>query len=180
MHTTELLRAGDAGVDRTRLAVAGFLARYRGATRTNYQSDLCCYVAWCHQVDMHPLDLTCPQLEAWVRHMEERQHLALAAVARRLSTVSGIFRYAHLDGLIDANPAEHVRRPRVPDDSNRNGLDRMELAACIYCAAAAGPMDHALFYLLGLRVGEATGLDIEDLHTGADARSEISRYRGEG
>ncbi|MCP5029380.1 MAG: tyrosine-type recombinase/integrase [Actinomycetia bacterium] len=43
----------------------------------------------------------------------------------------------------------------------------MELGASIYCAAAAGPMEHALFCLLGLlglRVGEATGLDIVDLH----------------
>ena len=51
------------------MTVAGFLARYRGATRTNYQSDLRCYLGWCDQVDMHPLDVTRPQLEVWVRHM---------------------------------------------------------------------------------------------------------------
>lgn len=166
MHTsTELLRASDAGVDRTRLGVAGFLARYTGATRVNYQSDLRCYLAWCYQVDIHPLDVTRPQLEVWMRHMEEAQHLAPATVARRLTTVSGMLRFAHLDGLIGANPAEHVRRPRVPDESNRNGLDRMELGACIHVAAAAGPMEHALICLLGLlglRVGEATSIDIGD------------------
>jgi integrase/recombinase XerD len=81
--------------------------------------------------------------------------------------VSGLFRFAHIDGLIDSNPAEYVRRPRVPEESNRNGLDRMEMGAFIHRAQAAGPMDHALaclLGLLGLRVGEATGLNIEDLH----------------
>lgn len=161
-----LLHVSDVGVDRTRLAVAGFLARYRGATRINYQSDLRCYLAWCHDVNIHPVELSRPQLELWMRHMEEQQHLAPATIARRLSTVSGMFRFAHIDGLIGTNPAEHVRRPRVPEESNRNGLDRMELGACIHVAAASGPMDHALFCLLGLlglRVGEATSVDIEDL-----------------
>ena len=171
-----LLHVSDIGVDRTRLAVAGFLARYRGATRTNYQSDLRCYLAWCHNVNIHPIELTRPQLELWMRHMEEQQHLAPATIARRLSTVSGMFRFAHIDGLITVNPAEHVRRPRVPEESNRNGLDRMELGACIHLAAASGPMDHALFCLLGLlglRVGEATSINIDDLDY-ADAHRTVT------
>lgn len=163
----ELLRTADAQVNVTHLAIGGFLARYRGATRTNYQSDLRCFLRWCHEVQREPLELTRPQLELWVRHMEEHQQLAAATVARRLSTVSGLFRFAHIDGLIDSNPAEYVRRPRVPEESNRNGLDRMEMGAFIHRAQASGPMDHALaclLGLLGLRVGEATGLNIDDLH----------------
>lgn len=162
----ELLRTQDVGVNPTHLAIGGFLARYRGATRTNYQSDLRCFLAWCHQVQLDPIAVTRPQLELWVRHMEEQQHLAPATVARRLSTASGLFRFAHIDNLIDTNPAEYVRRPRVPEESNRNGLDRMEMGAFIHRAQQGGPMDHALaclLGLLGLRVGEATGLNIEDL-----------------
>jgi len=163
----QLLRTQDVNVNPTHLAIGGFLARYHGATRRNYQSDLRCFLAWCQHVQIKPLDLTRPQLELWVRHMEEHQHLAPATVARRLSTAAGLFRFAHIDGIIDNNPAEYVRRPTVPDESNRNGLDRMEMGAFIHRAQASGPMDHALaclLGLLGLRVGEATGLNIEDLH----------------
>ena len=164
-HEYELLRVSDVDVNRTHRAIGGFLARYRGATRDNYQSDLRCYLAWCHQHDLEPVDATRPQLELWVRDMEEQQHLAPATVARRLSTVAGLFRFAHIDGLIDTNPAQHVRRPRVSEESTRNGLDRMEMGAFIHTAAAAGPMEHALaclLGLLGLRVGEATGLGVDD------------------
>jgi integrase/recombinase XerD len=62
----------------------------------------------------------------------------------------------------------NIRRPKIDTDSPTLGLDRMELAAFIAQAAAAGAMDHALaclLGLLGLRVAEACSIDIEDLST---------------
>jgi integrase len=59
-----------------------------------------------------------------------------------------------------------VRRPKIDTESATPGLDRMELSAFIAQGAAAGPVDHALACLLGLlgrRVSEACGIDIEDL-----------------
>src|SRR4051794_36992874 len=50
-------------LDVTKLAVAGFLARYRGATLTAYQGDLRCYLRWCAEVDVQPLRVTRGQLE---------------------------------------------------------------------------------------------------------------------
>ncbi len=44
--------------------------------------------------------------------MEERG-LAPTTIDRRLSTVCGFFRFAHIDGRIAANPAQYVRRPKV-------------------------------------------------------------------
>src|SRR3954467_7337684 len=61
---------------------------------------------------------------------------------------------------------EFVRRPKISEESQTLGLDRMELGAFIAQGAAAGAVDHALaclLGLLGLRVGEACGIDIEDL-----------------
>ena len=100
--------------------------------------------------------------------MEEDRRLARATIGRRLSTVVGFYRYAVIDGYLSESPAEHLRRPKIDTESTTLGLDRMELGALLAQAAAAGPVDHALaclLGLLGLRVSEACGIDIEHLGT---------------
>ncbi len=95
-------------------------------------------------------------------------YLARATIGRRLFTVVGFYRYAVIDGYLTESPAEHVRRPKIDTESTTLGLDRMELGAFLAQAAAAGPVDHALaclLGLLGLRVSEACGIDIEHLGT---------------
>ena len=96
--------------------------------------------------------------------MDERG-LAASTVDRRLSTVCGYYRFAHIDGRIGANPAQYVRRPRVHPATQR-GMDRGELAAFLYTAERTSPGHAALAVLLGLnglRVSEACGTNIEDL-----------------
>ncbi len=71
----------------------------------------------------------------------EERGLAPTTIDRRLSTVSGFFRFAHIDGRIAANPAQYVRRPKVhPRDAR--GLDRSELGAFL-CAAERFDVAHA-------------------------------------
>ena len=42
--------------------------------------------------------------------------------------IRGFFRFAHIDGLIPANPAVYARLPKVHQDETRaQGLDRLEL-----------------------------------------------------
>ena len=91
--------------------------------------------------------------------------MAASTVDRRLSTVCGYYRFAHIDGRIGANPAQYVRRPRVHPAPQR-GMDRGELAAFLYTAERTSPGHAALAVLLGLnglRVSEACGTNIEDL-----------------
>ena len=151
--------------DPARLAVAGFLARYAGPTRTAYTTDLRQYFAWCAHQDLDLFAARRGHLELWARSMEERG-LARATVGRRLSTVSGFYRFAVVDGLLAHSPAEFVRRPKISAESATLGLDRMELRALIACGAAGSPTDYALaclLELLGLRVSEACSIDVEDL-----------------
>jgi integrase len=103
-------------------------------------------------------------IELYRAWMEERG-LAAATVDRRLSTVCGYYRLAHVDGRISSNPAQHVRRPRVHPSAQR-GLDRGELASFLYTAERVSPRHAALAVLLGLnglRVSEACGANVEDL-----------------
>ena len=111
--------------------------------------------------------------------MDERG-LAPATVDRRLSTVCGYYRFAHIDGRITSNPAHYVRRPRVHPTAQR-GMDRGELASFLYTAERTSPMHAALAVLLGLnglRVSEACGTNIEDL--GFERGHRILRIVGKG
>jgi site-specific recombinase XerD len=147
-------------------AAAGFLARYGGPTRRAYGTDLRAWFAWCRDRRLEVLEVKRPHVELWVRAMEEQQHLSSSTVSRRLSTVSGYYRFAVIDGYIDRTPTEFVRRPHRDTESTTLGLDRMELGAFIAQGAAAGVTDHALaclLGLLGLRVSEACNINIEDL-----------------
>jgi hypothetical protein len=73
------------------------------------------------------LGATRSQIELYVR-ATEAWGLAATTIDRRLSTVCGYYRFAHIDGRIASNPAHYVRRPKV-HPSDARGLDRSELGA---------------------------------------------------
>lgn len=95
----------------------------------------------------------------------EARGLASTTIDRRLSTVCGFYRFAHIDGRIASNPAQYIRRPKV-HPSDARGLERAELGQFLF---AAERIDHAhaalgvLLGLNGLRVSEACSADIENL-----------------
>jgi len=163
--TTTIVRPAAPLFDEARLAIAGFLARYSGAMRASYATDLRQYFTWCAQHDLEVFAAKRGHIELYARTMEERG-LARSSVGRRLSTVAGFYRFAVIDGAIDASPAEYVRRPKIDTESTTLGLDRMELGAFIAQGTAGSVVDQALaclLGLLGLRISEALNIDIEHL-----------------
>ena len=101
----------------------------------------------------------------WYRTAMEQRGLAAATIDRRLCTVCGFYRFAHLDGRINSNPAQYVRRPKVQPSEGR-GMDRSELAQFLFTAEHYDHTHAALAVLLGLngpRVSEACSTDIADL-----------------
>ena len=89
------------------------LARYRGRTLDAYRSDLRGFFQWAADTELEVLKATRPQIEWYVRALEARG-LASTTVDRRLSTVCGYYRFAHIDGRIPSNPAQYVRHPKDP------------------------------------------------------------------
>jgi site-specific recombinase XerD len=131
-----------------------------------YACDLRAWFGWCADHGLTAFGVQRPHVELWAREMEEVRGLAKATVGRRLSTLAGFYRVAVIDGHVSHSPLEFVRRPKISDESQTLGLDRMELGAFIAEGAAAGVTDHALaclLGLLGLRVGEACAINIGDL-----------------
>jgi integrase/recombinase XerD len=147
-----------------RLALAGFLAGYRGLTREAYALDLRQFTTWCRTRSLPLFAVRRADIESFARELEVRGR-ARATVTRRLCTIAGFYKYAVEEELLEHSPAAHVRRPRVDYESHAVALDRNELGALLV-AAGLGPLEHALISLLalnGLRVSEATGADIEHL-----------------
>jgi len=156
--------ADDDVVDEAELAAAAFLARYRGRTLDAYRSDLRGFFQWTADTGLEVLKATRPQIELYVRALEEHG-LAATTIDRRLSTVCGYYRFAHIDGRIASNPAQYVRRAKI-HPSEARGLDRGELGAFLFTDERFDRSHAALALLLGLnglRVSEACSTDIENL-----------------
>ena len=151
--------------DAERVALAGFLAGYRGLTREAYALDLRQFTSWCRARSLALFAVRRADIEGFARDLEAMGR-ARATVTRRLSTIAGSCKYAVEEELLDRSPAVHVRRPRVDYESHAVALDRSELGALLVEAGLGPPAGHALISLLalnGLRVSEAAGADIEHL-----------------
>ena len=165
MTTAALVPVQPAFTDSKRLALAGFLAGYRGLTRDAYALDLRQFTSWCRTRSLALFAVRRADIEGFARELEARGR-ARATVTRRLSTIAGFYKYAVEEELLDHSPAAHVRRPRLDYESHATALDRNELGALLVAAGLGPPGEHALISLLalnGLRVSEATGADIEHL-----------------
>ena len=80
----------------------------------------------------------------------EQRGLAALTIDRRLATVCGYYRFAHIDGRIPSNPAQYVRRPKV-QPSEGHGMDRGELGTFLFTAERFDHSHAALAVLLGLK-----------------------------
>ena len=109
-----------------------------------------------------------------------RAGLAKRSIARHLSTLRSFFRWACREGYLEKNPAAALPAPRLP-----RSLPRAMTLADTESLLASGNEDsvpereRALFELLyaaGLRVAEASGLDVEDV----DLHARFVRVLGKG
>ena len=161
-----------------------YLAGERGAsahTLRGYATDLAEFrrflrmarVAGWHDVDARTL-------RAYLAWLHGRG-LAKSSIARKLAAVRSCFRFLTRRGVLPANPARHLRTPRLgrrlpsflPKDESKDLLD------ATFEASDAGRRDRALLELLyasGLRVAECCGLDLEDV----DRRHGTVRVLGKG
>jgi integrase/recombinase XerD len=146
------------------------------------ESDLRAYLTWCAERRLGPLAASRPQVELYVRWMQEIRRLKPSTTSRRTSIVAGFYRTAVIDGLLEHSPAEHVRRPHVPAESPTLGLTHLRLEALLTAARQShNRYDFALVCLLGLlglRISEATGTDIGDL--GEEHGHRVLRVVGKG
>ena len=167
--------------------MAAYLARFKGSSRYHTESDLRCYLAWCTEHGLDPLAARRPQLELYIRWMQEVRRFKPSTVSRRFSVVAGFYRTCVIDGRLEYSPVEHVRRPSVPPESPTLGFTHLQFEALLAAAResaareSSDPCDFslvAMLGLLGLRIFEATGADIADL--GEEHGHRVLRVCGKG
>src|SRR5215468_8353372 len=178
--STALVTIQPAFTDAERLALAGFLAGYRGLTREAYTLDLRQFTAWCRARSLPLFSVRRADIETFARDLEARGR-ARATITRRLCTIAGFYKYAVEEELLEHSPAAHVRRPRLDYESHATRLDRNEMGALLVAAGLGQPAEHALISLLalnGLRVSEATGANVEALGVERGHRTLIITRKG--
>jgi integrase/recombinase XerD len=167
MNTAQFLVPGDDASVTLRIAVAAYLARFKGQSRAHTESDLRSFLTLCGRQGLDPLVAQRPHIELFLRWLQEIGRYKPSTVSRRLSVVAGFYRTCVIDGLLDHSPAEYVRRPRVSTESPTLGLSHLQLEAMLTAGRRSSNInDFALvtmLALLGLRIFEATGANIEAL-----------------
>lgn len=148
--------------------ILGFLAKCKSeATLRAYQEDLKNYFAWCQQQRIDPLTVRRVHLDLYVGWMQEQHRWAEQTISRRTGTVCAMYKYGYVEELIEKDPAAGVERPTVDrEKQHRTWLSAVELASLIKYSAKVGARERALVSLLGamgLRVGEACSLEIENV-----------------
>ncbi len=180
MTSTELLPCSTT--DPVRLAVAANLARYESWSRLHNESDLRCYLSWCVEHRLPPLQAQRAHVELFLRWLQEIRRLQSSTVARRLAIVAGFYRTCVLDGTVAHSPADYIRRPHVSTDSPTLGLTHLQSEALL--SAAPSSTNHndfalvCLLGLLGLRVFEATGATMANV--GEEDGHRVLRVYGKG
>ncbi|UUZ57656.1 tyrosine-type recombinase/integrase [Nocardioides sp. B-3] len=124
--------------------------------------------SWCRERHLRPLvDVERVHIELFGRWLEVERGNGPATVAHRLNVIQNFYSVCEMDGVVQKSPATHVRLPGVwRDETKTLGLDRLELGAFIARARAHSDPNRwalsVLLGLLGLRVSEACGVNIED------------------
>jgi integrase/recombinase XerC len=106
---------------------------------------------------------------SWVRSLSS-QRITGRSIGRKLSALRGLFQEALNQRLIESNPATNVRAPKagkhLPNTLSPDAMQRL-LDSPIDPNDIEAIRDQAIYELLyssGLRLGEALGLTISDVH----------------
>ena len=95
------------------LAAVSYLARYSGPTHALYAYQLRRWFDWCESNGLDPLTgVQRAHVELYIRGLAE-SGLRDSSICTMMHGVRGFFRFAHIDGLIAADPAVYVRLPKV-------------------------------------------------------------------
>ena len=82
------------------------------------QSDLRCYLRWCADRGLDPLAARRPDLEQYIRWMQETCRFKPSTVSRRFSVAAGFYRTCVIDGVLEHSrpsmSAGRMSRPNRP------------------------------------------------------------------
>ncbi len=140
-------------------------------TLAAYRRDLLTYQRWLDSTSRRLDQVGASELEQYVAHLRGTGRAA-SSVARALVPVRGMYAFLAEEGVLPADPAADVERPRVPAGLPK-ALTEEEVGRLLDRVVGDGPLvlrDRAVLEVLygtGLRISELVGLSISDLDLGS-------------
>ena len=118
-YPTSILPFQPATMSTAQLAAVSYLARYSGRTHVLYSLQLRQWFTWCENTALDPLvGIQRAHIELYIRQLGDHG-LMDSSVVTMMHAVRGFFRFAHIDGLIPADPAVCARLPKIHRDAYR-------------------------------------------------------------
>lgn len=151
-----------------------------------YTGDVERCLAWCreHAGARSLREVTLADLRAWLGAMAA-EGVARSTLARRAASLRTFFAWAHQTGRVATDPALRLATPKrrrtLPDVLTQDGASAVLDVAAV-AADDEDPMHLRnravleLLYATGIRVGELTGLDVDDV----DRERQVVRVLGKG
>ncbi|ALA56652.1 tyrosine recombinase XerC [Nitrospira moscoviensis] len=169
-------------------AFVNFLQVERNAspeTVRNYRSDLRQLASFLHQGrpagdSLNPDHVTAQDLRRYL-HWLDRQGEKASSLARKLACLRSFYRFLVRARVVQWNPAEDIRSPKLPKALPRV-LTKDDAGALMESPSGSSPLslrDRAVLetlYSTGARVSEAVGMNVADL----DAAEGLAHLRGKG
>jgi len=108
-------------------------------------------------------------IRAWLGELSENG-LKKSSIARKISALRSLFKFAFKRGHTKENPVVFIKRPRLDKILPKSILkdDMIELFDAMPCETVHDIRDKAileLFYATGIRLSELTGLNLSDINT---------------
>ncbi|MDO4664998.1 MAG: tyrosine recombinase XerC [Actinomycetaceae bacterium] len=157
------------------LAVTEFTKYLRSArarsenTVRAYATDIENYLQANHITKISDATITLPSMRLWLGQQAERG-LTRATLARKTASLRTFCEWATTRTLLSANPALRLGTPkpnsRLPGTYTPSQIEKFLQIAAEEAATPPGKRDLAcleLLYASGIRVGELTGLDLNDV-----------------
>ena len=170
------------------LDFVAYLEFERGLSRNTleaYRSDLLQFGGWLERNGREPLELDHSALAEFVSELatgrEGKPPAKPATLQRKVACLRSFHRHLRREGLIVADPTDHLKAPRQTRKLPQV-LSRDEVLRLLEQPRGAEPpalRDRALLelmYACGLRASEAIDLDVSDL----DLETGVLRARGKG
>ena len=132
-------------------------------------------------------DLTAADFRSWLARLNA-DGKTRTTIARRFSTLRSLYKHMDRNGVASNAAIHAVRTPKLPKSlpkalSAEDSKELIDSADHLEDEPWVGKRDRALLTLLygcGLRIGEALGLDVQDVRAVCDGTSDMMVITGKG
>jgi len=150
-------------------------------TKECYRLEIAKFLDYLENANIQPSDADTATLSQYLAHRKESGDIDSRSTAKAISALRSFFSFAADERLVKENPAAILEIPKrrysLPEVMDRKTVEA--LLDTVKTESPIGCRDRCIFELVyssGLRISEASGLNIRDV----DLKSKIAKVKGKG